>query len=145
MLSVDYYCTTPRTHVVHMPMEEENAVDRIESCNGTRFHIRKINILFNSASPHWVEHQSFTLCEISYYRTNYHSLFVYYWYRYITRECITTESVQYVVVNNIKYRNNREHPLLVVGHYKILMESLILYDDIKKLAVSKCLLYWWGI
>ena len=50
----------------------------IDSCNGMRFRIRwKIDILFNTASSHWREHQSFTLCEISYHCTIYHSPFVY--------------------------------------------------------------------
>ena len=34
--------------------------------------------LFNSASPRWIEHQSFTLCEISYHCTINHSPFVYW-------------------------------------------------------------------
>ena len=54
----------------------------IDSCNGTRFRIRwQIDILFNfanSASPRWIEHQSFTLCEVSYHCTICHSPFVYY-------------------------------------------------------------------
>ena len=42
-------------------------------CNGTIFRIRwKIDVLFNSASPRWIEHQSFTSCEISYHCTINH-------------------------------------------------------------------------
>ena len=57
----------------------QQIANAIDSCNGTRFRIwRKVNILFKSSSPRWIEHQSFTLCEISYHRTICHSLFVYF-------------------------------------------------------------------
>ena len=35
----------------------------IDSCNGTRFRIRWKIILFNSASPRWIEHQSRTIAQ----------------------------------------------------------------------------------
>ena len=58
----------------------------IDSCNGTRFCIGwKINILFNSASLRWIEHQFFTLCEILYHDCMiYHSPFVCYILHYMT-------------------------------------------------------------
>ena len=47
-----------------------------DSCNGTRFCIRwKIDILFNSASPRWIKHQSFTLCENTIARSTIHHLY----------------------------------------------------------------------